>query len=202
MIHTPAHHDHKKIFDLSAEFMQPMAAERAMRKNLKSKINLQQRIIVRDQMNCLKHIGTDEVQCIADKVSKKIKYDDENIKERIVKFIMNIKIDDARRDIEEAKIKVEKSKEELDNYVRPNTIAEIEYRKYVRRELENNWKSNKERVRNKVTNLKIKYHKRFRQLKSYEVPKEYKGVKISDELLGSPEMKTKTRIHEDVLMIR
>ena len=105
MMHAPAHQDHRTIYDLSLEFMNPISSERAMRKSLESKINLQEKILLKDRMMCLKNQGTNEVQSLAMKMSKKIKHNKENVTERIIKFIMNIKVDDIMKDIEEAKVK-------------------------------------------------------------------------------------------------
>ena len=75
MIHAPAHPDDRRIFHLSMEFMQPEVAERAMKRNLDLKMKLQEKILLKDQLMCLKSVGTNEVQSLAMKICKKIKSD-------------------------------------------------------------------------------------------------------------------------------
>ena len=123
MIHTPAHREYRRnIYDLSLEFMNPTSSERAMRKSLESKTNVQEKILLKDRMMSLKNIGTNEVQSLAAKVTKKIKYNKENVTERIVKFIMNIKVEDILKDIEDAKTKSTRDQKSLDEIVRPSLI--------------------------------------------------------------------------------
>ena len=155
-MHTPAHQDYGQLYDLSMEFMDPEGAERAMRRSLKSKIKLQDKIILKDQMMCLKSVGTNEVQCAASKIAKKIKFDREGIMMRLITFIMKMKIEDINRDIEEEKFLSEKNQTNLDEFVRPNTVAASVYRKIVKNKLEDNWKKEKEKVRGKVKHLKRK----------------------------------------------
>ena len=83
-MHTPAHQDYGEIYNLSLEFMDPRGAERAMRRCLKSKLQVQNKIILKDQMMCLKGIGTNEIQCGAIKISNKIKHDKEKVMQRII----------------------------------------------------------------------------------------------------------------------
>ena len=103
MIHTPALQGHTIIFDLSTEFMDPLGAEWAMRKSLRSRLKMQEKILLKDQMMCLKEVGTDEIQNVACKVAKKIKHNKENVQERIIRFIMKLKIEDIFKDIDEKK---------------------------------------------------------------------------------------------------
>ena len=154
-MHTPAPQD--QIHNLSMEFMNPLGAERAMRKSLKSKLTIQEKILLKDQMMCLKEIGTDEIQNVACKVSKKIKYDKNIVMDRIIKFIMKLKIGDILKDIEEEKYNSERYREQLDVIVRPKTIAAREYRKYVKYKLEAKWKDQKEIIRNRVKHLEGKH---------------------------------------------
>ena len=104
-MHTPAQSDYRAIYNLSMEFMDPQGAEWTMKTNLKSKIKLQNKTILKDQLICLKNVGTNETQCLAMKIGKKIKYNKEQVMERIVKFVMNIKIEDAIKDIQNEKEK-------------------------------------------------------------------------------------------------
>ena len=134
----PAQLNHDKINDFAAEFTQPLVAERAMRRSLKSNIKYQEKIIIKDQMMCLKHVGTEEVQCFALKVCKKIKNDEEENMKRIITFLMNLKVDDAKKEVDEAKYNLDREKEKLREVVRPNTMVEIEYQKHVRKTLQHN----------------------------------------------------------------
>ena len=97
MIHTPAPRDY--IYNLSLEFMDPKGAEWAMKRCLNSKVKLQEKIILKDQLMCLKKIGTNETQCLALKIGKKIKFDRETVMERVIRFVMSLKIEDADKDI-------------------------------------------------------------------------------------------------------
>ena len=144
MIHTPARQDFREIFNLSQEFMQPKDAERAMKRNFLSKFKLQEKIILKDRLSCLKYIGSNETQSFAQKICNKIKYDREDVMERVVKFIMNLKVEDALKDIKEEKEKVRKAEEEVNAIFRPSTVAGIEYNKFVKENLEYNWKNKKE----------------------------------------------------------
>ena len=100
MIHTPAHSDDRRIFHLSLEFMQPEVAERAMKRNFNSKLKLQEKILLKDQLMCLKKVGTNEVQSFATKICKKIKFDKDETAAKLIKYVMNLKIDDVKREIE------------------------------------------------------------------------------------------------------
>ena len=134
MIHTPAHRDHRIIYDLSLEFMDPPSSERAMRKSMQSKLNLQEKILLKDQMMCLKDIGTNEIQSMAIKVSKKIRHNKESVIKRIVKYMMKIKVEDVKKDIEEARKRSSEDQESLDEIVRPKTVVAHEYRQYLKNE--------------------------------------------------------------------
>ena len=92
---------------------------------------------------CLEDIGTNEVQSMTMKVSKKIKHCRVSVIERMIKYIMKIKVDDIMKDIEEARIQSSKDQESLDKIVRPNTVVAREYRRYLKNELERNWKTKK-----------------------------------------------------------
>ena len=92
MCPTPAQAGHRLIYDLSNEFTDPRGAERAMRRSLNSKIKLQNQIIVKDQFQGLRNVGTDEIQNFTMKVMKKVKHDREEVEAKIIKFIMNIKL--------------------------------------------------------------------------------------------------------------
>ena len=74
-MHTPACLDYREIYGLSLEFIDPGGAEWAMRRNLKSKIRHKENIILRDQLNSLRAVGTNEVQCLALKMCSKIRYE-------------------------------------------------------------------------------------------------------------------------------
>ena len=100
-MHTPAHSDDQRIFHLSMEFMQPKAAERLMKRNLDSKLKLQEKILLKDQLMCLKTVGTNEVQSLVIKICKKIRVDKDKSAEKLIKYIMNLKIDDVKKEIEE-----------------------------------------------------------------------------------------------------
>ena len=76
---------------------------------------------------------------------------------------MKIKVEDVMKDIEEAKVKSNKDQEALDKIVRPNTVVAYEYRKYLKTELENNWKSRKGKVKEQVKHLRKKYEKRKKE---------------------------------------
>ena len=126
MIHTPAHHDDRKLYHLSLEFMQPEVVEREMQRNLHMKMKLQERILLKDQMMCLKSAGTNEIQSLARKVCKKLKYDKDVTASKIIKYIMRIKIDDVQREIEENKILVNNFKPNFNKIVRKETLSEID----------------------------------------------------------------------------
>ena len=163
MMHTPAHRDyrdHRRIYDLSMEFMDPPSSELAMRRSLKSKQNFQDKILLKDKMMCLRNIGTNEVQCLAVKISKKISHNKENIIDRIIKFIMNIKVEDIKKDVEAAREKSIEDKQALNEVINPNTVAASEYKYYVNRELEMNWKRKKEKMKSQVEHLKDKIMKK------------------------------------------
>ena len=140
--------------------MDPQGAERAMTKNLESKLKVQSKIILKDQMMCLKHTGSDEVQSLASKIVKKIRFDKDEVSARIINFIMKLKIEDISKDIEEEKCEVTKNQKVLDDIVRPKTIVSKEYRTYVRQELETTWMKKKEKVKERVCHLKKKNLKR------------------------------------------
>ena len=138
MMHTLAHSENRQLYYLSLEFMSPKDSERAMKRNLVTKIKLQEKIILKDQLMSLKATGTRETQSFAMKIGKKIKYDKEEIMGKVVRFIMNIKIEDALKDVKQEKDKVKRDQDKLDNVVRPSTIAAKEYRKLVKNKVENN----------------------------------------------------------------
>ena len=141
------------------EFMDPEGTEWAMKRNLKSKIKIQEKVLLKDQLICLKGIGSNKAQCFAFKICKKIKHDKEKAIERVLNFIMNMKIEDAKRDIENDKKLQKEEQHEFEKSVRPNTFVGREYSKVVKRKLETNWKVKKEKSKNKVNHLKEKYHK-------------------------------------------
>ena len=194
MNHTPAQSSHRKIFDLSLEFMDPQGAERAMTKNLESKLKVQSKIILKDQMMCLKHTGSDEVQSLASKVVKKIRFNKNEVSARIINFIMNLKIEDIRKDIKEEKCKVTKNQKELDDIVRPKTIVSNEYRTYVKKNSETTWMKEKGKVKERVSHLKKKNLKRLRKVTPKKTQLIYKGVKVSDKFLEESDCPPKVKI--------
>ena len=159
---------------------------------------MQEKIIFKDQMMCLKNVGTDEVQCLAEKVTKKIKYDKVEITDKIIKFIMNIKINDINKEIDEEKPSIKKIQDALDDIVRPKTIVAHAYRSCVKKELEDNWKHQKWKTKQRINHLKTKNERRFKKKTLVKVPETYKGVAISDKLLGETSIPQKVKIHEDV----
>ena len=196
-MHSPAQSDYRAIYNLSMEFMDPQGAEWAMKTNLKSKIKLQNKTILKDQLICLKNVGTNETQCLAMKIGKKIKYNKEKVMERLVKFVMNIKIEDAIKDIQNDKEKVKKQEEELGKIVRPNTIAGKEFRKYAKSEIEKNWKVKKEKSKTKVTHLTNKFSRKIGGRNTEKVPDKLFGVRIDDKSLEDIEKPKAVIIHED-----
>ena len=144
--------------------------------------------------------GTNEVQSLAEKVTKKIKYNKENVIERIVKFIMNIKVEDILKDIEDAKIMSTRDQKSLDEIVRPNTVVAGEFRSYIRNKLERNWRNRKDTAKKQVMHLKNKYNKKFVDKCPKEEPGMFMGVKVSDEMLGESDIPKKTKIHDDVVL--
>ena len=95
----------------------------------------------------LKALGiiSNEAQSFAAKVAAKIKYDKEKAAERVLAFIMNIKIEDAAKDVENEKERSKKVQHELEEIVRPRTIAGMEFKKLERSNLESNWQKRKEK---------------------------------------------------------
>ena len=81
------------------------------------------------------NIGTNETQSFALKIGHKIKYNREKVMGRVVKFEMNLKIEDANRDIKNEKENLRRKQDELDAVVRPSTIAGREYRRLVKHNL-------------------------------------------------------------------
>ena len=111
---------------------------------------------------------------------------------------MKLKIDNIKKEIEQVKDTSERDKKRVDEVVRPSTIAANEFRSYVKNELENNWKKKKEKIKERVSHLRKKFTKRTKKKRMTRVPETYKGVKISDKLIGEVEMPRKTKVHEDV----
>ena len=70
MMHTLAHSENRNIYDLSLEFMDPRGSERAMKRSLNSKIKLQEKVILKDQLMSLKTVGTNETQAFVIKIGK------------------------------------------------------------------------------------------------------------------------------------
>ena len=55
-----------------------------------------------------------------------------DVLDKIINFPMKIKLEDARKDLDDAKTVAEKNKLHVNSIVRPNTILELEYRKLVK----------------------------------------------------------------------
>ena len=138
-------------------------------------MTIQEKILLKDQMMCLKDIGSDEIQNVACKVSKKIKH------------------------IDEKRNKLEGNRKQLDMIVNPKTIAAREYRRHVKHELESKWKNQKEIIKKRVKHLEGKFSKRIAVTPDRNVPDTYKKVKISDKQLGEIEVPKKSKIHFEVL---
>ena len=153
MSHTPAPSDYRVFYNLSMEFMEPQVAEWAMKKYFRSKMKLQEKTILKDKLICLKDIGTNEVQCFAIKISNKVRYDKNSAVKRTIKYIMNKKIEDILRDIEDEKEVVSREKERLNKVVKPNTIVGKEFNYYVKSRLEKYWKTEKKRIKIELTFL-------------------------------------------------
>ena len=68
-------------------------------------------------------IGTNETRSFAAKIGRKIKFDRNQIVEKIIRFVMNLKIEDVKRDIESEKERSKLCHRELDKIVRPQTIS-------------------------------------------------------------------------------
>ena len=81
MFYAPARYDCDDVYNLSLEYMHPESAEWAMRKNLQSKIKLQEKITMKDQFRTLKTARTNDIQCFTVKVFIKVTY-------RIIRFII------------------------------------------------------------------------------------------------------------------
>ena len=81
MLHTSALSDDREICYLSLEYMDPEGAEWAMKKCLAVKFKFHEKTILKDQLFSLKYFGTNEAQCLASKVRRKIKYDKEKVVE-------------------------------------------------------------------------------------------------------------------------
>ena len=167
---------------------------------MQSKLNLQEKIMLKDQMMCLKDIGMNEVQSLVMKVSKKIRHCRESVIERTIKYIMKIKVEDVLKDIEEAKLKSTYDQDSLDKIVRPTTVGALEYRRYLKNVLEKNWNTKKGKMKEQAVHLKGKHMKKVKENQDEKVPEEYKGVKISDRLLGKNEVPKKVKIHEGVTL--
>ena len=69
--------------------MNPPDSERAMKRFLKTKLRLQERTILKDQLLSLKTVGTNETQSFAVKICKKIKSDGDKVEDKVVNYIMN-----------------------------------------------------------------------------------------------------------------
>ena len=199
MNHTPAQPGRRKIFDLSLELMDPLGAERAMTKSIESKLKVQSKIIFKDQMMCLKKVGSDEVQSLAMKITKKIRFNKSETAARIINFIMKLKIEDVNQEIEEEKSKVKQNQSTLNKFVRPHTFVAHEFSQYEKEELENTWKKEKEKVKERVVHLRNKNRKRLSNEQSSKIPDIYKGIKVSNNLLiYSDDIPSKVKIHDDV----
>ena len=198
MFHTPAHPDCEAIHNLSLEFMDPLGAERAMKKSLQSKLKYQEKIIMRDQFICLKNVGTNEVRCFAIKVCNKIKFNKEETMKRIIKFLMNIKIADVTEDLEKEKTNVQNDKNKLENIVRPNTFAGRAYREYVKTSLEKNWKLCKENSGRRINHLKHKFTNKISPREQKRPPEKHCGVRLRDDNLEEIEEVSKVNVHSDV----
>ena len=140
MLHTPALRDDREIYYLSMEFMDLKGTELAMKKCLTSNVKFQYNTILKDQLISLKNIGTNETQCFARKVGNKIKHNKEKVMERVVKFIMNLKIKDTMKDLQSQRKTIKERQEEVDRIVRPGTYVNTKYKTCVKTKLENNWK--------------------------------------------------------------
>ena len=90
------------------------------------------------------------------------------------------------------KLKIEDIKED---------IVSDEFRTYVKEELEETWKKEKEKVRDRVRHLKNKNSKRLSGKLTTKTPEMYKGIKVSDVLIGKPDViPPKVKIHDDVCL--
>ena len=198
MLHTPAQLDCEEIYNLSLEYMDPEGTEWAMKNSLQAKLKLQDKVILKDEFMCLKNVGTNEIQCSALKMCNKVKFEKEKVVQKIVKFVMNIKIDDVNRDILNEKRNVQLQKKNMDNIVRPNTFAGKLYRKCVKNRLEQNWKTKKEKSGRKINHLKNKFKNKVNFNEKEGLPESHCGVKLKDDDLGSIESNNKANVHPGV----
>ena len=76
---------------------------------------------------------------------------------------------------------------ELNKIVRPTTVAAAQYRRYTKNILENIWKKGKRNQKTKVDHLKMKHFRRTEDKFESKVPETYKGIKVGDNLLVTPE---------------
>merc|ERR1711954_309719 len=132
-----------------------------MKRNLNLKMKLQEKILLKDQLMCLKSVGTNEVQSLVRKICKKIKFDKDKTASKLIKYIMNLKIDDVKREIVEKENYVRNSTDMLNKIVRPTTIAGDEYKHLVKYRLENNWRCQKEQIKQRTKHLKGKLAKKI-----------------------------------------
>merc|ERR1711954_222521 len=111
-------------------------------------------------------------------------------------YIMNIKIDDIKRDINDNKVLIANNKRNFENIVRPGTIVDHEYRLYEKDILEDNWRRKKEKNKQTRAHLKDKFAKRVNPKEKEEVPDKLFGVRISDRVLEDINVANKVSLHD------
>ena len=182
-----------KIRDLANEYIHPGDVDQAMRMNLFSQLRVQEKTIARNGLNRLSQIGTNDVVNTARKMVKQIRNNRATIEDKLVKFMMKMKIDDAEKELDKAKKAADDDKKYLDKIVCPGTIAREHYNEIIKEERERNWNKKQKKMKNKISLLKEKRKKENN--KDSNVPEYYKGIKIGDNVLNDVD-DVEVRLHD------
>ena len=139
-----------------------------------------------------KGVGTNKAETVAKSLAKDCSVKGKETKEQLRKVflqnIMNIKLEDAKKEVKVEDFKFHNQKKRANKVINNRETME-KARNFINKEAEHEWNENKKRLDNKLNHLEKKHTNKE------DIKDNIKGVKVSDEALGAKQPASEPNIY-------